>query len=236
LNAKRRSITAAHATIIAALIALSGTVITILVGPLISSDHSLPALPANAKSTSSDIELVDVSAAERGRGTVFLDIKTRNIGPNTSILKRAIVHVRNWQIIDTCAVGAPLPVSSTYQMKLPSKPPGPQFDVPIELSESLQPNEASRIKIETGLDIKDPDIDGMVIQMQLELQLDKSAHVISEPILMSLPGQLSPKDHWRNMPTDFGFRECAVKNLKDLDFMLNLPGRRSPDLQQLTNE
>ncbi|MEU4445595.1 hypothetical protein AB0K14_25575 [Actinosynnema sp. NPDC050801] len=58
--------------------------------------------------------------------------------------------------------------------------------------------------------------------------------MLSEPVLLSLPGRLPSKSDWRTWAVrDVG---CAEVNLVHLDFMLGLPGRRSPDLQLLTGE
>jgi hypothetical protein len=57
--------------------------------------------------------------------------------------------------------------------------------------------------------------------------------MMSEPILLSLPGPLPSKQDYRADAYD---QECRVSNLANLEFTLSLAGRRSPDLQQLTDE
>jgi hypothetical protein len=252
IDKKRFKTTPERATIIAAVIGLLGVVTVALIellgsnsrepasivppNPILSTVQPNPTLSTGAQL--SEVELVDVSATERGSETVLIDIKVRNTGSKTSILKRAIAHVKNWRIIGTCTIGGPMPVSSRYKLTLPLDAPGPNFDVPIDLSDSLEPNEAARIQIEAGLDEERPFIDGMILQIQLELQFDSRGLAMAEPILISLPGELSSKKTWRDMRSevdDFGSK-CAEENLADLEFMLNLAGRRSRDLDQLTTE
>ncbi|WP_437019203.1 hypothetical protein [Streptomyces sp. enrichment culture] len=237
--------TAEQAVIGAALIALVGAFVTIIPDLLDSGDPknedtskatSEKSSPKKVTGASSALELVDVSPAGRGEETVFLDVKMRNLGSKTSILKRATAHVSEWRVIGTCAIGAPMPVSSRYKMTLPLDPKKAKFDVSIEMNDFLKANEATRIRIETGLDTENPFIDGMLFRLTLELSFDKSGKVTSHPVVISLPGKLSPPKVWEEMQDDPYFEgECARENLKDLRYILKLPGRRDGEMEAITN-
>jgi hypothetical protein len=230
----RWSITPERATITAALIALLGTLVTAIVAAQ-SADHPTPAPTPTVTPTLSAIELVGVSAEERGHGSVFLDVLTRNTGDKTSILKGAVARVDHWRKIETCTIGGPLPVSSTYQMKLPVDPDAQAFDMRVPLHEYLRPNEVDRIKIEVGLDEADPFIDGMIFRLRLSLEVDRNGSALSEPVLLSLPGPLSPASHWHEMEKDSEAysKDCARSNLAGLGYMLALDGDRSHDLSEM---
>lgn len=235
----RRRITPERAVIAAALITLVGTLATVFVPTLFkSADPSLEATdPSKSPDAPSALELVDVSATERGGETVFLDVKLRNVGGKTSVLKRAIAHVSDWRTIHHCAAGAPLPVSSTYDMVFPESPESPKFDVSTEMHDSLEPNEATRIRIEAGLDVPDPFFDGIIFRFTLELKFDAEGATKSDPVLISLPGKVSPSSQWEAMrkSPDATKQECAEENLKGLRHILGLPGSRSKDLQEATD-
>ncbi|MFF8846776.1 hypothetical protein ACF08N_29360 [Streptomyces sp. NPDC015127] len=183
----------------------------------------------------SALELVDVSATERGDETVFLDVKIRNIGSKTSVLKRATAIVSDWRTIDVCLEGAPLPVSSTYKMTFPESPKNRKFNVSTEMHDSLSPNEATRVRIEVGLDVENPDIDAIIFRFTLQLNFDAEGEMRSDAIFISLPGEVSPPSHWEQLRKDPVTQECAEANLKNLMYMLGLPGRRSKDLQEVTD-
>lgn len=161
----------------------------------------------------------------------------RNLGNKTSVLKRATAHVSDWRIISMCGPGASLPVSSTYEITLPQNPEKPKFDVSTEMSDFLKPNEATRIRIKTGLDVKSPSMDGILFRLTLELSFDESAKVISDPVIISLPSELSPPQEWEAMQQLSGSQgECANQNLEDLKYMLGLSGRRDKDLELITDD
>ncbi|MER6617645.1 hypothetical protein [Streptomyces xantholiticus] len=239
-----RIITPERATIIAALIAFIGTIAAILLTNVLATKspeptpHTASTIASPTADTSdglSKLELVDVSTEERGGEVVFLDVKIRNTGNKTSVLKRAIAHVSDWRTIDPCLPGAALPVSSTYKMTFPESPKKSRFDISTEMHDSLNPNEATRVRIEAGLDTESPNIDGVIFRFTLELHFDAKASVRSDTILISLPRELSPPSHWENLRKDPEARECAEVNLKNLRIMLGLPGRRSKDLQEITD-
>jgi hypothetical protein len=231
-------LTDARVQVIVAAVGLVGVIGAALIGyraTVSSAPSSNP--PLSQHPASSQVELVDVSASARRGESVVLDVKLRNIGEKTSILKRAIARVRNWRILSTCSIGAGLPVSSTYQLTLPTEPTHSQFNASVELSDFLKPNEASRIQLVTGLNEERPFIDGILFQLQLELQFDADQFVISKPLLISLPGKLSTRDTWNSFDSGAGDsfeQECAKENITKLDFMLGLPGGRSADIEQLT--
>jgi hypothetical protein len=228
------------------LIAFIGTITAILLTHVLEpTERSSEPTPHTASTTASPkadtsggmskLELVDVSTEERGVEAVFLDVKIRNIGNKTSVLKRAIAHVSDWRTIDPCLEGAPLPVSSTYKMTFPKSPKKSRFDISTEMHDFLKPNEATRVRIEAGLDTESPGIDGVIFRFTLELHFDAKASVRSDAILISLPRELSPPSHWETLRKDPEVRECAEVNLKKLRYILGLPGRRSKDLQEITD-
>ncbi|MFI1281688.1 hypothetical protein ACH4U5_13190 [Streptomyces sp. NPDC020858] len=222
------------------MIALIGTLVTVVVPTLFrSSEPPVETTdPTKAPDALSALELVDVSATKRGYETVFLDVKIRNIGNKTSVLKRAIAHVSDWELIGPCGSGAAMPVTSTYKMTFPVIPAMSKFDVSTEMNDSLKPNEATRIEIEAGLDEQDPFIDGIIFRFTLELNFDAEGAVKSNPVLISLPGEVSPPSEWEAMQKspEWSERECGEENLKNLRRILSLPGSRSKDLQEVTDK
>ncbi|WP_143659257.1 hypothetical protein [Streptomyces sp. SA15] len=223
------------------MIAFIGTLAAILLTHVLEPAEPPPeptphtASPEADTSGLSKLELVDVSTEERGVEAVFLDVKIRNIGKKTSVLKRVIAQVSDWRKIDPCLEGAPLPVSSTYKMTFPTSPKKSRFEISTEMHDYLKPNEATRVRIEAGLDTENPYADGVIFRFTLELHFDAKASVRSDVILISLPGELSPPGHWETLREDPEVRECAEVNLKNLRYMLGLPGRRSKDLQAITD-
>jgi hypothetical protein len=176
------------------------------------------------------LELSDVSASGRGPGKVFLDAKIRNIGSETSIVKRAVVHVSDWRRIEECLPGAPLPVTSRYKITLPVHPPSARFDTSADMNDFLKPNDATRVRIEMGLDEENPPVDGIIFRFTLELDFNADRQVTSGPLVVSLPGKISPPQTWEEMKSDPEARECAEMNLNNLRYILGLPGRRIRDL------
>jgi hypothetical protein len=241
-NGHRRKVTAEKATIIAALIGLMGALITVLVPRFFQSDEAksptqeTPSEPTRTASGAlSALEVTDVSASVRGAERVFLDLKIRNIGDKTSILKRSTVHVSDWRKIDRCHFGAPLPVSSRYKITLPADPQKSKFDVSTAMNDFLKPNEATRVRIEVGLNEKDPFIDGIIFRFTLELDFDAHGQARSDPLVISLPGKVSPPQVWKEMQSDPEVQECAESNLRNLRYILGLPGRRIPDLDDVAD-
>jgi hypothetical protein len=106
--------------------------------------------PILAAAPDSDIRLVDVSVLAEGN-LPALDIKVRNVGDKIAILKKANVHVADYEIfpIFGCATYAPPPSPLAFSAK---------YDVDlrnsttqaINLSQSVSPNDVDRFKIVLG--------------------------------------------------------------------------------------
>jgi hypothetical protein len=131
-----------------------------------------------------------------------------------------------------------LPTSPTLnRLTLPADPPGPRFEVSAELNELLRPDEASRIRVLTGLDHPEEVTQGLLFQLRVELRFNKDGADQSGPVLISLPGPLQSGAYWRALaaePDNDPFSACAARNVAALDYMLNLSGARSPDLAAVT--
>jgi len=152
------------------------------------------------------------------------------------VLTGVVAHVRNWRTLDHCEPGGPLPTSPTrYRLTIPLEPRAAHFDVQVELNEELRPAEASRIRVQAGLDQPSPFIDAMLLQLDVELRFNRSGEDVFGPVLISLPGTPSSRAFWRTLAAngDDPGHECAARNLAELNFMLGLPGARTADLARL---
>jgi hypothetical protein len=105
------------------------------------------------------------------------------------VLTGVIAHVLNWRAIDSCgAAGGALPTSPTLnRLTLPADPPGPRFEVSAELNELLRPDEASRIRVLTGLDHPEEVMQGLLFRLRVELRFNKDGADQSGPDLPSGP-------------------------------------------------
>jgi hypothetical protein len=245
---RRPRLTGTQATIIAAVLGVIGTVVAAIIAAGGQSHDAKPGPaspsqsengPPSGPSAVSALRLVDVTPVGRTDETTLLDVKMRNIGSKTSIVKRVITHVRKWRDIAPCGVGSPMPITAKYEVTLPAEPRAPTFDTTTELSQFLKPNDSDRFEIEVGLDIEDPFTYGLLFQIQLEFEVDESQseHLLSDPILISLPGSIPFIDLERIQRARDSFeRDCLESDAADERSMLTLPGQRTADLAALTNQ
>jgi hypothetical protein len=230
--AARRRITPERATVIAAMLALAGTIVAALLSRPGQPEPAESHVASAAKGAADSVEVDGLTATQRRAETVLLDLKVRNPTATVALLTHVVAHVDDWRVLENCGVGAPPPESALYRLTIPLDPPAEHFDIPVDLNEQLPPNSTINIRIQAGLDTHHPFIDGMLLRLRLELQFNKSAADVSEPILISLPGPLTTRAQWTATlnTSSTGERGCVEQNLADLDFMLSRPGGRIPDL------
>lgn len=144
--------------------------------------------PSGTSVRAAKIGVVDmlVDTPEDKGPPVSLDIKVLNTGTQRSIIKRAVVSIRELSMLTVCAgqSGGGLDVSATYGLTLPVHPtPGQKVEIP--LSQEIGPDEADRFKVgmrlpKTAMLIGNPDADKLFIyRIDVELIRDKNSKVVS---------------------------------------------------------
>lgn len=142
--------------VLTALVGLAGAVVAALIG----AGATIRTRPPRK----SRVELVDVSLSKPDPtrhvkdDPPVLDIMIRNIGGQTAVLKRMVVHIHQAVRFDDTSmptpydagpgfVGAGLDVSATYDVELPE--PGDATDEPIStgLAQVVSPGEADRFRV-----------------------------------------------------------------------------------------
>lgn len=171
----------------------------------LADDPSQPELGISAPSKTNvpapKIEIVDmlVDTPKVGGEPVSLDIKLLNSGSRRSVIKRALVSIRKFSLIEVCfSQGGGLDVSATYGLTMPVHPtPGQEMEVP--LSQEIGPDEADRFK----LDLRLPkaamqvgrNLDGgrlFVYHIGVDLVRDReSKKVNAGEAVIALPGPIS---------------------------------------------
>lgn len=147
----------------------------------------------------SHVELVSVTSGQRRDGdqSPVLDVKVRNTGGQSAVLKRAVVHVHRAVRCGTMSgsmrltpyramrAGAVLPVSATYDVLIPPPEDAVGAAVGTGISQVVGPGEADRFEVRLGMD---PTFDAYVYRVSLELIYDgDDRSVTSVPAAVAFP-------------------------------------------------
>ena len=147
----------------------------------------------------SHVELVSVTIGQRcdGDQSPVLDVKVRNAGGQTAVLKRAVVHVHRAVRCGTMSAsmrltpyrkvlyGAVLPMSATYDVLIPPPEDAVGAAAGVGISQVVAPGEADRFEVRLGMK---PTFDAYAYQVTLELIYDgDDRSVTSAPVAVAFP-------------------------------------------------
>lgn len=182
----------------------------------------------------SRLELLDVTA-----GAGILDLKVRNTGGQSAVLKRLHVHIDRacplhveWVLyaFERFSVEASvMPVTATYDVVLPA--PGQlaaEASVTANLSQVVKPGDADRFQVAVGQRPYQP---SAVYLMRLELSYDVGRSLRSAPLAIAVPAAdsqaaMSPDDIRRAVVT---FRKQVERVRGDIDADLVAAGMQAAD-------
>lgn len=204
--------------------------------PALTSVYTPPSQFLTSVPEDSDIRLVDVSVIPEGN-LPALDIKVRNVGDQIALLKRAIIHVYDYEIFSifgcsTSLEPTKLAFTAEYEVDLRSNE-----TTAINLSQSVPPNDVDRFKIVLGTS---PTHDGSWILYRLGIELiynEDNQTVTSIPIIVTTPNNDSTRSarylyglgvtekeiaedlyswnpHFLAEPNVESVKECFLKNLQ----------------------
>ncbi|WP_367325690.1 tetratricopeptide repeat protein [Streptomyces sp. HUAS ZL42] len=147
----------------------------------------------------SRVELVDVTIAPSSGSasgprdmSPVLDVKVRNTGGQSAVLKRLVVRVHravrcgsmfsSMRLTPYRAVwmGAALPVSATYDAAIPPPEDAGDFRAVIDLSQVVAQGEADRFEVRLGMK---PTFDTYVYGLDLEIIYDGDDRMMSSPMV-----------------------------------------------------
>ncbi|MET9513452.1 hypothetical protein ABZX62_34260 [Streptomyces flavidovirens] len=138
------------------------------------------------RQSEAELELVDVSVVDQSGG-VALDLKLRNIGSRSAVLKRLHIHVQ--QAVRLAS--RPVPVSGlrsseTYDVDLPAPESASGALVAKDLSQMIAPGEADRFLVQLHADGREGS--RFVYRVRLELIYNADdRQVISRSLAFSCP-------------------------------------------------
>jgi hypothetical protein len=159
-------------------------------------------------SPKSQVELVDVTVARPERGesgrpdeSPVLDVKVRNVGGQSAVLKRLTLHVdrsvRCGSMFSSMRltpyravwVGATLPVSATYDAAIPAPESAADLTVAVDISQVVPAGDADRFDVRLGMEST---FDTLVYRLHMALVYDGDDRSVASPtVAVAFPRQAS---------------------------------------------
>ncbi|GAA1790386.1 hypothetical protein GCM10009735_22480 [Actinomadura chokoriensis] len=225
----------------------------------------LGAAPSQKNASEAEIEIVDmlVDTPPAGRRLpASLDIKLLNTGDRRSVIKRAIVSIRKFSLIEVCfSQGGGLDVSATYGLTMPVHPtPGQELEVP--LSQEIGPDEADRFKLNLRLPEAAAEVGRnldaerfFVYHIGVQLVRDRESHKVNAgDAVVVLPGPftVNPQDFFLTKEFDrhpnrydayhptpqemSHIRECLASNNTILHGFMSVNGAKPTWFSQIKSQ
>src|SRR6266545_4789966 len=184
----------------------------------------------SAPDRSSGLEVVDLVPCDSR-----IEISMRNIGRLVSVVTQAEFRIRAMQTIDIhCrGSGAALPISQTYDLKLPAHDGVGQV-VGVAVRQQLKPNEADAFAFRVGLaGALVGDGDPRLYQLDVLVHHDREPKPIDAGTIVLAVGSPGRISFEPSEDADSQERECLRNNVRALRTMLALDGIRSRELEGL---